>query len=404
MKVAWICRVSDPDINDRLKPLKRTPQVAPWISNTANYLSKYNEIELHIISPHEYITGIKRFNRDGIYYYFFNNNIPLWGRHWPCIFKWDIMTNYAHNKMVVRKIIQSINPDVIHLQGAENPYYSSTALQFLGKYPLVVNLQRMTLNFFRGYHKEAVKAVEVEQEILSKFKHFSVRTKKMKEDLLSYNPKAITHWVRYSIPELMPKSLKKEYDLVYFAQINKTKGIEDTIECLKILKSKFRKVTLCIMGSCSSTYKEYLLKMAEEKGVGDCIVWEGFLPSLNDVHNEAAKAKISILPTHWDIIPGTIIESMQLGLPVVSYKAGSIPELNEDRENVLLSEIGDIEGLANNIIRLLTDYDLYNTIRERGIECIKNRYNNENVFQQHLNCYRDVIEDFHQSKENMCKQ
>jgi len=404
MKVAWICRVSDPDINDRLKPLKRTPQVAPWISNTANYLSKYNEIELHIISPHEYITGIKRFNRDGIYYYFFNNNIPLWGRHWPCIFKWDIMTNYAHNKMVVRKIIQSINPDVIHLQGAENPYYSSTALQFLGKYPLVVNLQRMTLNFFRGYHKEAVKAVEVEQEILSKFKHFSVRTKKMKEDLLSYNPKAITHWVLYSIPELMPKSLKKEYDLVYFAQINKTKGIEDTIECLKILKSKFRKVTLCIMGSCSSTYKEYLLKMAEEKGVGDCIVWEGFLPSLNDVHNEAAKAKISILPTHWDIIPGTIIESMQLGLPVVSYKAGSIPELNEDRENVLLSEIGDIEGLANNIIRLLTDYDLYNTIRERGIECIKNRYNNENVFQQHLNCYRDVIEDFHQSKENMCKQ
>jgi len=404
IKVVWICRVSDPDINDRLKPLKRTPQVAPWISDTADYLSDYDEIELHIISPHEYITGIKEFNRNGVYYYFFNNNIPIWGRHWPGFFKWDIMTNYAHNKRVVRKIIQSINPDVIHLQGAENPYYSSTALQFLGKYPLVVNLQRMSLNFFRGNSKEAVKAVEVEQEILSKFKHFSVRTKKMKEDLLSYNPKAITHWVRYNIPELMPKSLKKEYDLVYFAQIGKTKGIEDTIECLKILKSKYRKVTLCIMGSCSSAYKEYLLKMAEEKGVADCILWKGFLPSLEEVHNEASKARISVLPTHWDIIPGTIIESMQLGLPVVSYKAGSIPELNEDRENVLLSEIGDIEDLANNIIRLLTDDDLYNTMRDRGIECIKNRYNKENIFQQHLDCYRKVIEDFYQSKGNICKQ
>jgi len=404
MKVVWICRVSDPDINDRLKPLKSTPQVAPWISNTADYLSEYDEIELHIISPHEYISGIKEFNRNGVYYYFFNNNMPIWGRHWPGIFKWDIMTNYAHNKRVVGKIIQSINPDVIHLQGAENPYYSSTALQFLGKYPLVVNLQRMTLNFFRGNSKEAVKAVEVEQEILSKFKHFSVRTKKMKEDLLSYNPKAITHWVRYNIPELMPKSLKKEYDLVYFAQIGKIKGIEDTIECLKILKSKYRKVTLCIMGSCSSAYKEYLLKMAEEKGVADCILWKGFLPSLEEVHNEASKARISVLPTHWDIIPGTIIESMQLGLPVVSYKAGSIPELNEDRENVLLSEIGDIEDLANNIIRLLTDDDLYNTMRDRGIECIKNRYNNENVLKQHLDCYCEVIEDFHQSKGNICKQ
>jgi glycosyltransferase involved in cell wall biosynthesis len=404
IKVAWICRVSDPDINDRLKPLKRTPQVSPWISHTANYLSDDPEIELHIISPHEYITGIKRFNRNGVYYYFFNNNIPIWGRHWPGIFKWDIMTNYVHNKRVVRKIIQAINPDVIHLQGAENPYYSITALQFLGKYPLVVNLQRMTLNFFRGYHKEAIKAVEVEKEILSKFKHFTIRTKKMKEDLLYFNPNAITYWVRYSIPELVPKSVKKEYDMVYFAQICKTKGIEDTIECLRILKSKFRKVTLCIMGSCNSTYKEYLLNIAEEKGVGDCILWKGFLPSLEEVHNEASRTKISVLPTYYDIIPGTIIESMQLGLPVVSYKAGSISELNEDRENVLLSEIGDIEGLANNIIRLLTDDDLYNTMRERGIDCIKNRYNNENVFQQHLDCYHQVIEDFRQSKGNICRQ
>ena len=404
IKVVWICRVSDPDINDRLKPLKRTPQVAPWISDTADYLSDYDEIELHIISPHEYITGIKEFNRNGVYYYFFNNNIPIWGRHWPGFFKWDIMTNYAHNKRVVRKIIQSINPDVIHLQGAENSYYSSTALQFLGEYPLVVQLQRMTLNFFRGNYKMAIKDVEVEQEILSKFKHFAVMEKKEKEDLLSYNPNAITHWVCYKRPELMPKSLEKEFDLVYFAQICKNKGIEDVIECLRILKFKYRKVTLCIMGSCNSTYKEYLLKMAKEKEVGDCIIWKGFLLSLEEVHNEASKAKISILPTHYDTIPGTIIESMRLGLPVVSYKAGSIPELNEDRENVLLSEIGDIEGLANNIIRLLTDNDLYNTMRDRGIECVQNRYYNENVFQQHLNCYREVIEDFHQSKGNICRQ
>ena len=158
------------------------------------------------------------------------------------------------------------------------------------------------------------------------------------------------------------------------------------------------------MGSCSSAYKEYLLKMAEEKGVADCIIWKGFLPNLEEVHYEASKAQISILPTYRDIIPGTIIESMQLGLPVVSYKAGSIPELNEDRENVLLSEIGDIEGLANNIIRLLTDGELYHTMRERGIDCIKNRYNNKNVFQQHLDCYHQVIEDFRQSKGNICRQ
>ena len=63
-----------------------------------------------------------------------------------------------------------------------------------------------------------------------------------------------------------------------------------------------------------------------------------------------------------------------------------------------------IEGLTNNIIRLLNDDDLYNTIRERGIDCIKNRYNNKNVFHQHLDCYHLVIEDFCKSKGNICRQ
>lgn len=400
LKVVWICKVSDPDINDRLKPCKRTPQVSPWISNTADLLSNCRTIELHIISPHEYIAGIRRFCRKGVYYYFYNNNIPIWGRHWPGFFKWDIITDYSHNKKVVKKLVDTIHPDVIHLQGAENPYYSTTALQFLENYPVVVNLQRMTLDFYRGSSKSAVSAVKIEKEILTKFKHFSLRTKKMESDLLSYNPDAITHWVRYIIPELHVNQVRKEYDIVFFAQIIKTKGIEDLIDCLVLVKNSFPEIKLCLMGSSSRAYITFLHNMIKEKGLADNVIWKGFLPSLRDVHNEAQKSRICVLPTHYDIIPGTIIESMQLGLPVVSYNVGSIPELNEEEECVLLSEKGDIQGLADNIIRLLTNAELYNTMSKRGIECIKKRYSNQNVIQQHLDCYRAVIADFHDKQRN----
>lgn len=398
MKVAWLCHVSDPDINDQLRPLKRSTQVAPWITNTANHLSQCDELELHVISPHEYISGIKRFNRKGVYYYFYNQGIPFWGRHWPGVFKFDLWTDYAYNKRIIKLIIKEINPDIIHLQGAENAYYSSTIFQFMDKYPVVVNLQRMTLNFCRGESKYAKKTVKVEKEILSIFKHFSTRTNKMTADLLEYNSKAVTHFVRYSMTSLTPLTINKEYDLVYFAQIAKSKGIEDLIHCLSIVKKQIPNITLCVMGSTSSTYMAILYAMVQDLDLNNNIIWKGFLPSLEDVHREASKAKISVLPTYYDIIPGTIIESMQLGLPVVSYKAGSIPELNDDMENVLLVEIGDIEGMAKNIVALLTNDDLYKTMSMRGVNKIKTKYNNEYVIQQHMRCYKSVIEDFHTSK------
>ncbi len=34
-------------------------------------------------------------------------------------------------------------------------------------------------------------------------------------------------------------------------------------------------------------------------------------------------------------------------------------------------------------------------MRERGIEYIKKKYNNNSVFQQHLECYQKVIGDFY---------
>ena len=51
--------------------------------------------------------------------------------------------------------------------------------------------------------------------------------------------------------------------------------------------------------------------------------------------------------------PGTIIESMLLGLPVISYNTGGIPDLNRNGENVILVEQGDKDKLSAEIIKLL---------------------------------------------------
>lgn len=395
IKILWICDFSNEKVQGKLgSRTRRIGNLHPWISKTIPLFENNESAELHIVAPHEYIACVKDFVLDGVKYYFFNPYIPIWGRHWPWFLKLDAWTSYAKNKLLVRRIVDSIKPDVIHLQGAENPKYSSTIFQFFGRYPVIVNLQRINLPFLETLNQKAV----IEKSILCSALNFSIRTKTMERDIRSYRPDARVFWVNYAMKEYKPIECQKEYDIVYFARVCREKGIEDLIKALGIVHDKMPNTRLCVIGGVSHKYKEFLQLTAKDLHVNGSITWKGYLLRLEDVHIEASKAKISVLPTHNDIIPGTIIESMQLGLPVVSYKAGSIPELNEERENVLLSDIGDIEGVADNILRLLTDEELYKTMSQRGIECIRERYSNQNVLQQHLDCYREVIADFQNSK------
>ena len=221
----------------------------------------------------------------------------------------------------------------------------------------------------------------------------------MGKDVRAINPIAKLHWINYTVPKLDVLDVEKTHDLVFYARICKDKGIEDLILALKQVKIDYREVTLLVLGPESSpAYMSFLKQLAEDYGVGDSISWLGYQSSQNELFRKASSAKISVLPTHHDIIPGTIIESMQLGLPVVSYNVGSISELNDEEECVLLVEKGDIKGLAREVVRLLSSDDLYQTIRERGIKSMQNKYQGLNISKQHLDAYNKVIKDFHSQR------
>ncbi len=67
-----------------------------------------------------------------------------------------------------------------------------------------------------------------------------------------------------------------------------------------------------------------------------------------------------------DNLPLTLIEASASGLPVVSTSAGAIPDLIRQEENGLLAPVGDVEGLAGHILRLLADPDLARRLSVAG--------------------------------------
>lgn len=393
LKVVWLCGFTNAQVQEKLKPWRKIGEIAPWISNLIPLFENDQEIELHIISTHLWIPYTKSFKMNGVHYHFVCQGIPLLGRRWPAFFPFDLWTDYYLNKRSVKRLVDKIKPDIIHLHGAENTYHTPAIIQFKNNYPVFITLQGFV-------HQSAVNSKRVmrrkqrEIQIYKTFRHYGVRTKTMTGVLKSFNPEAVFHWHNYVQKIEFRPNCKKLYDLVYFARITREKGIEDFLQAVPHVKKELPDIKVLIIGRASTQYYNYLNSMVNELKIQDNITWKGFLPTQEEVFDMASKARISVLPTHFDMIPGTVIESLFLKIPVVAYDVGSIHEINAKEEIVSLVEKGNILQMADSIIGLLLNQSLQSDIAEIGLLRAKEMFSNDKVKADILNAYEKVIHDY----------
>lgn len=69
-------------------------------------------------------------------------------------------------------------------------------------------------------------------------------------------------------------------------------------------------------------------------------------------------ADVFCLPSHAEGLPMALLEAMESGLPVIATRVGAIADVMDDGEDGILVEPGDVEGLAEAIVRLGGDPSL----------------------------------------------
>jgi glycosyltransferase involved in cell wall biosynthesis len=298
----------------------------------------------------------------------------------------------------IDKIVSNIQPAIVNLHGAENPIYSWGAIPLKDKFPILTTIQGFIGRASTLNSKIKIR-IRLENKIVRNFKHFGVRTIEMENDILKVNPSAKTHWHNYPInkPPVFQEE-EKLFDCVFFARVIKDKGIEDLIHAISIVKEKYNSVSLKIVGPVTKTYKQYLNSLINELNLTENISFAGFFEKQEDMYRYVGKARVCVLPTYHDIIPGTVIESMYMKLPIIAYAVGGIPEINEKQENIGLVERKDIQGLADKITELLNDEELRKKLANGAYYYTSNRFVNTDIPNDLYKIYNKVIKDFNREK------
>ena len=79
IKVVWLCHLSNKEIQDILKPWKRSAEFAPWMFLSLKIAEMDPRFEIHVVSPHAFIRKTQSFDLRGIHYHFYNPYISYWG-------------------------------------------------------------------------------------------------------------------------------------------------------------------------------------------------------------------------------------------------------------------------------------------------------------------------------------
>ncbi|MCK4664752.1 MAG: glycosyltransferase [Bacteroidales bacterium] len=394
IKVVWLCHLNNKLIEERLK-INQSKEFAPWISRLIEIFNEYSSnVELHIVAPYWPILTYNYFVDNNIHYHFFPYRIVPGKSGYSCLI--HVKTNYLYTKSWIRKIVEKICPDIIHLFGFENPRYSSGVFQLKDKYPVVITVQGFaSAQYVKKLRKAHIKRLMIEQQIIMQFKYFGVRNTVMKDfiSFINQDPIFFQHEIPVTKPDLKSSDKINKYDFVFFARVCKDKGIEDLIKSLAIIKKSKNNVSLCIIGQLVKSYKQKFYDLISEFKLNNNITYKGELQNQNDVHRIALTAKISVLPTLTDTIPGTILESMFMKIPCVSYTTGSIPSLNEHYETIKLVERGSIKELAKQMDFLLDNPDYSSKMADKAYEYVSKRWDDKKIYNDIKNIYSELLNE-----------
>jgi N-acetyl-alpha-D-glucosaminyl L-malate synthase BshA len=173
--------------------------------------------------------------------------------------------------------------------------------------------------------------------------------------------------------------------LVHISNFRKVKRVEDVIQIFAIVKKRIKSKLLLIGDGPERKNMEDLcrhLNLCDEIR---------FLGKQEAVEELLAIADLFILPSETESFGLAALEAMACEVPVISSNAGGIPEVNIDGVTGYMCPIGDVNGMAQRCIELLTDEESLNMFRRNAFLQAK-RFDISAILPQYENFYNEIIE------------
>ncbi|MEO9513937.1 MAG: glycosyltransferase family 4 protein [Flavobacteriaceae bacterium] len=404
MKVLWVVYSIFPDFS---KTLGITPPVGGgWMYGLAKDL-KEKGVSLTVVTART-LTKKKSEVIDGITYHLLPATKDREKYDISLVPEW-------------KKIIEEVQPDVVHIHGTEY----ALGLSLMDACPnlrYVASIQGMTSVYARyflggisrreiysnytfrdfirrdspiqGQRKFEDRGKKIEIPYIKRIQNIIGRTQWDHDHASTINPKTNYLFCNESLRDSFYEAGKwrmtqeNQYSIFVSQAGYPLKGLHKVLEAVAIIKDEFPQIKLRVARNNitkSDTffdrlrlkgYGKYLKKLIKRHNLEDIISFTGPLDEQQMV-NQYLNSHIFICPSSIENSPNSLGEAQLLGVPCIASYVGGVPDMVAHRKTGLLYRFEEVEMLAQSIKDLFSNSDLCESLSSNGIIEASKRHNKD---------------------------
>ncbi|MDP8237917.1 MAG: N-acetyl-alpha-D-glucosaminyl L-malate synthase BshA [Candidatus Hatepunaea meridiana] len=173
--------------------------------------------------------------------------------------------------------------------------------------------------------------------------------------------------------------------LIHVSNFREVKRIEDVIGIFLCVRKRIN-TKLLLVGEGPDLNKA--VQMAGEKGFASDVITLGNRKNVNEI---IAASDVLLLPSEKESFGMVALEAMACGIPSIVTNSGGLPEVVDDGVTGYLSPVGDVEGMTNRVIELLSDEEKRQEMGRNGRLRAQERFNIKDAIDQYEELYRQAI-------------
>ena len=179
----------------------------------------------------------------------------------------------------------------------------------------------------------------------------------------------------------------EEAVVVHISNFRAVKRVQDVVHAFNLIRQSMP-ARLALVGD--GPEKDGVKELAGALGIEKSIE---FPDMIQDVSHLLGKAGLFLLPSQTEGFGLAACEAMSTGVAVVAYNVGGLPEVITDGVDGFLVELGDIKGMAEIGIKILSDTTIRSEIGRRARAKVKDRFSRDRIVDQYENYYRRTLGD-----------
>ena len=171
--------------------------------------------------------------------------------------------------------------------------------------------------------------------------------------------------------------------------VSNFRPVKRPVDCVEIFARVLKKTKARLVMVGDGSERTNCIHRARCLGVADQCVFVGKQARIVDY---LCASDILLLPSEQESFGLAALEAMACELPIIASRVGGLPQLVDDGETGFLSPVGDVDKMADDTVRLLTDKKLRRQMGRRARESAISRYSTDKIIPQYIEFYERIIQ------------